>query len=62
MSRAVVGDGYGVVSVLLDERQNVGERRVGREVGVALDESGLVALDSGDHRGLVLYRLRTVNE
>ena len=62
VGRAVLGDGDGGVTGLLTQGQNVGQRRIGADVRIALDKARLVALDAGDHRGLVLDRLRAVEE
>ena len=62
VGRAVLGDGDGGVTGLLTQRQNVGQRRIGADVRIALDEARLVALDAGDHRGLILDRLRAIEE
>ena len=62
VGRAVLGDGDGGVTGLLTQGQNVGQRCIGADVGVAAHEARFVALDAGDHRGLVLDRLRAVEE
>ena len=62
VSRAVLGDGDGGVAGLLPQGQNVRQCRVGADVRIAAHKARLVALDTGDHRSLVLNRLRAVQE
>ena len=62
VSRAVLGDGDGGVAGLLPQGQNVRQCRVGADVRIAAHKARLVALDTGDHRSLVLDRLRAVQE
>ena len=59
---AVLGDGYGGVSVALLQVQHVLESGVGGQVGVAGDKAGLVALHPGHHGRLALHRLGAVDE
>ena len=59
---AVLGDGDGGVAGRLAHGEHVRERRVRRDVRVGADEARLIALHARDHRGLVLDRLRAVDE
>ena len=59
---AVGGDGHGGEAVAVLQSQHVGQGVVGGQVGSGGDEAGLVALDTGDHSGLILDGLGAVDE
>ena len=60
--RSIVCDRDSGVSGPFLERQNVHQRGVRADIGIAGNKSSLVALRAGDHGRLVLYRLGTVNK
>ena len=62
VGRAVVGDRHSRVAQALLQVHDLGHRHVDGEVGVGHHETGLVVLDLLDHGGLVLGRLRAVDE
>ena len=62
VGRAVVGHRHGGVPMLLLQGHHVGQRHVGRKVGVAGHEPGLVVLHTRDHGRLLLDGLRAVDE
>ncbi len=60
--RAILGYGHGRMARFLLERQNICKRIIRTKVGIAGNKAGFIALDPGDHCGLALDGLRTINK
>ena len=55
---AVLGDRHRGMARLAEQLQDLPQRRLRRDVGITADETGFVMLHAGNHRRLLLRRLR----
>ncbi len=62
MGRPVTRDGHRGMARLFLQFQHICQSAVGAQVGIADHETGLVALDAGNHGRFALDALRTVDE
>ena len=59
---SVIGHGHGGMAGALLKRQNIRQRVAQAQVGIARDEARFIVFDLANHLGLLLNRLRDVDE